>query len=1285
MSPLIVGSGITGSEGRSDRLGLPVGTTDPTTAEAGDLYYKTDTDKIRYYDGTQWNDLASGGGGGGGGGGGSTTLVSNSLRFGSEENEYLSRTPTSAGNGDAWTYSTWIKINSSGNNFIFGAGQQVQNDGVYTWVRINNGQFQYRQWIGGTLSYYESTPKLRDCCAWYHLVMVYDSPNSVASERLRVYINGERITEWDTETTPAQNATSHINSTKRHQIGSPYDGGNTISGNQFNGMMADIYLVDGLSLGPGYFACGDSTTGVWNPKAFTGTGTTVNSGINWSNTSDMSSAGNAFNGNYSNGAIFTAAGSTLTTEAITIYDSIEFYHNRPQYVGIDVTINGKTYNIPGHGSGNGWNTLRFPEPITTSGAITIADGLGGSSASTLYAVRVDGVLMLDNTTTNLAYGTNGFHIDMGEDSYIGYDSSGGTHNFVPSNLFKNCVKGVSDSSSWTVISDGISQQSAPSNGSQPSNKYYLGGGINGTLNFYPAIKAKASIELYGYTDGATGANVSPDGGSPVSITGGGSNSWNFTYHNLGVTELSSLSITGVSGGTFQVAGFRIDSVWYPIAHNASDVDVMVDSPENGTASTGGDPGGSVVGNYAILNPLNSDSSTTITDGNLSISSGGTWGSCLSSLAFATGKYYYEFTATNAQYVYMGVAPATHLPTNYPSQGESWAYLNDGNCYYNQLGSDALTVNTGTSIANGDCIGCAIDLDSGKIWWSRNGTWLSNGSGVGNPATGANPVFTNLPYGTHMYAALDVYSNSGTVNFGQTKFKYAAPAGFKSLCSTNLPAPAISKGSSYVDAKTYFGNSASNEQLLGFTPDLLIVKRRDGAAASAVVLDSIRGATKALETTNTTLEKTNDPAIGSFTAGSNNGFSLSGTYGQTNLAGNKYVAWVWDAGESNNSVSAGGLNNSAYNSGYTWSNSLASSTGFRGSEPATNAFDGDTSSICSAVNNGVITFTSPVAVPVDSTIRVIVHGGNHIVTVNGGANQTISPGSWVEIGYTNRDNSTFVLTVQRSSSADTGLRAVEIGGRLLLNSGTTPPVNIPSLATSYRVTSSAGCSVVSYSGVDTPSTNTIAHGLSKSPELYIIKNRTSNSPQGWVVNTTVFDGSVDYAFLNTTGAASDQGSPWDQTPTPYAITLGANDGNTCDAGNDYIAYCFHSVEGFSKIGTFINVSNSPNDGAYAYCGFKPRIIMFKNMKDLGGQTGAGDWMIYDTTRNPFNGTGDQNTLAINVANKEDDYYAPSQATIDILSNGFKIRHYGSSPAGDPNRHIWFAAWAENPFALNSRAS
>ena len=62
------------------------------------------------------------------------------------------------------------------------------------------------------------------------------------------------------------------------------------------------------------------------------------------------------------------------------------------------------------------------------------------------------------------------------------------------------------------------------------------------------------------------------------------------------------------------------------------------------------------------------------------------------------------------------------------------------------------------------------------------------------------------------------------------------------------------------------------------------------------------------------------------AGSNNGFSLTGTYGQTNASGTDYAAWVWDAGETTNSVSTGGLNSSAYNTDEIWSNSLAAGSG-----------------------------------------------------------------------------------------------------------------------------------------------------------------------------------------------------------------------------------------------------------------------------------------------------------------------------------------------------------------------
>lgn len=1290
MSPLIVGSNSEGSEGRSDRLGLPVGTSDPGTAEAGDLYYKTDTNKIRYYDGTQWNDLAAGGGGGGGGdgGGGTTAIVNNSLRFDDDTSAYLYRTPGSAGNGNNWTYSTWIKLSDiSGDNFLFGAGQQSTNDGIYSWFRITNGEFQFRQWVGGVLTYYESTPTFRDPSAWYHIVLVYDSPNNAANERFRLYVNGKRVDEWDTRTNPAQNATSHINSTKRHQIGLPYDGGNDQSGARFRGLMAETHLVDGLSLGPASFGETDSTTGVWNPKEFTGT--SINDGTTWSNSSSdpnsVKSNGAAsalFSGNLTSGGITLGQGSYYTAldgVSITCHKSVSCWMANGASTAT-MRINGNdALKVEAQSTTNQWVTLDFTGTITK---IELGYLGGSGSSNNFYALEVDGQVLRDGVTETHSYGTNGFRIDYGKDSYIGYDCSTLNNHYTPYNLFKNSVTATSG---WTVIGDGISQLTAPTNGSAPTNKYYLNGGTNGTLTFSPPIKAQTSIEFYAYTDGATGATASPDGGTAVNIGGGGANSWNFVYNNLNVTELTELAITGIAGGTFQAAGFRVDGVWYPIAYDSAEVDIMTDSPNNGTASTGADPGGSVVGNYAVLNPLNSYSNTTLSKGNLRINSDNNWGSCHSTLAFASGKYYYEFTADSAQYVYMGVAVTDHLPTQYPSQGISWAYLNDGNCYYNQLGAGAQTVNTGTAIGNGDCIGCAIDMDSGKIWWSRNGSWLSNGSGTGDPATGANPVFTNLPVGTHISAAVDVYGNSGTVNFGQTKFKYAAPTGFKSLCSTNLPTPAISKPSNHVDAKPYFGTSATNPQALGFTPDLVLLKRRTGGNAKGMFFDQFRGASNAMYITDADGNTTNQQ-LASFTADNNslttNGFSLAGSSGFINLDGADYAAWAWDAGESSNSVSVGGLNTSAYNQAYTWSNSLSSSSGFRGPEPATNAFDGSTSTVASAVDNGTITFTSPEAVPPGSTIRVWVNGGNHDCTVNGGVEQNIAAGLWVDLEYTNQTNSTFVLTVKRDTSADTGLRAVQINGRILANTSVTPSTNYPSIATSYRATPSAGCSVVSYSGVDTPSVNTVAHGLDKSPELYIIKKYTSTSALGWIVNTTVIDGSVDYAVLNTNVAKADQGSPWYTRPTPYYFTLGANDSNTCDAGQSYVAYCFHSVEGFSKIGTFQNVSD--NSGAFVYCGFKPRVILAKNMVDLGGQTGIGDWMIYDTARNPYNGTGDQNTIALNEPNEEDGFYGATQATIDILSNGFKIRHYGSSPLGDPSRLFWFAAWAENPFALNSRA-
>jgi hypothetical protein len=59
MAPIIVGSGGTGFEGKFDRIGLPVGTSDPSSPSAGEIYFNSSTNKIRQYNGTAWADFTS--------------------------------------------------------------------------------------------------------------------------------------------------------------------------------------------------------------------------------------------------------------------------------------------------------------------------------------------------------------------------------------------------------------------------------------------------------------------------------------------------------------------------------------------------------------------------------------------------------------------------------------------------------------------------------------------------------------------------------------------------------------------------------------------------------------------------------------------------------------------------------------------------------------------------------------------------------------------------------------------------------------------------------------------------------------------------------------------------------------------------------------------------------------------------------------------------------------------------------------------------------------------------
>ena len=144
---------------------------------------------------------------------------------------------------------------------------------------------------------------------------------------------------------------------------------------------------------------------------------------------------------------------------------------------------------------------------------------------------------------------------------------------------------------------------------------------------------------------------------------------------------------------------------------------------------------------------------------------------------------------------------------------------------------------------------ALDVDNSKIWWGKNGTWFASG----DPVAGTNAGFTNVTGGT-LFPSTGDGSTAGTfnntLNFGQRPFAYTPPTGFKKINTYNLPDSTIKDGSRYMNPVLYTGTGATQSiSNVGFSPDLIWVKRRD-TSTSNLVLDSVRPITNLLVTDTT---------------------------------------------------------------------------------------------------------------------------------------------------------------------------------------------------------------------------------------------------------------------------------------------------------------------------------------------------------------------------------------------------------------------------------------------------
>ena len=193
------------------------------------------------------------------GSGGGDYEIDNSLRFNDDDSAYLSRTPSSAGNRKTWTWSGWVKRSEIGSrNTFFSAHSSTEHT-----LRFEDDQIQVYRYSGGYTWKLTTSAVYRDVSAWYHIVWATDTTQSTSSNRVKLYVNGEQITDFDEETYPSQNSEYHINDSVIQYLG------RSISG-YFDGYLAAVNFVDGQALTPADFGeTGDY--GEWKPIEYEGT------------------------------------------------------------------------------------------------------------------------------------------------------------------------------------------------------------------------------------------------------------------------------------------------------------------------------------------------------------------------------------------------------------------------------------------------------------------------------------------------------------------------------------------------------------------------------------------------------------------------------------------------------------------------------------------------------------------------------------------------------------------------------------------------------------------------------------------------------------------------------------------------------------------------------------------------------------------------------------------------------------------------------------------------------
>jgi len=439
--------------------------------------------------------------------------VKNSLRFNSGSSDYLSRTPSSTGDRQKFTISCWVKrstLTASGKNIMVAWDVAKASASYGSAIYFNSSdQIEVDHDIAGSDYTFNTNMVFRDVSAWYHIVLAVDTTQATSANRQTIYVNGSSVALTATALGfPIQNFNTFFNfSGGENDIGSNY-----FTAGYADQYMSEFYLIDGQALTPSSFGETDFDTGIWKPKAYTGSYGTNGFYLQFKNSgalgTDSSGNGNTFTVN--NLTSVDQSTDTPTNNFATLNPLI--YNNYPS--GNFVTFSEGNLKAVGNSAtnnGNGYSTMAFSKGKFYCECKV--SGVNGSFYPMIGVIDEDNVVK-NSSANQIGYSGVGY-LPSGNKFVAGSGSAYGssyTTNDIISIAIDTDNGAVYFAKNGTYQNSGVPTSGASRTGSAynftPSAFWFLGispyeSTSGGEMNF-----GSPNYSSNGYTDGAGYGNFS---------------------------------------------------------------------------------------------------------------------------------------------------------------------------------------------------------------------------------------------------------------------------------------------------------------------------------------------------------------------------------------------------------------------------------------------------------------------------------------------------------------------------------------------------------------------------------------------------------------------------------------------------------------------------------------------------------------------------------------------------------------------------------------------------------